>query len=175
VVFELDQPKVLEFKAAALAAADAVPAARRHAIAVDLRHDWPAALRAAGFDPAAPTAWLAEGLLRYLPADAQDRLFADLAALSAPGSRFAANGGPRSFEQRPATGGLLRRLGIELDVASLIYDEGDRTDPREWFPAHGWPATAVTVVDMMAELGRPVAAAARAIVEGHILMSATRG
>ena len=58
-------------------------------VAVDLRDDWPAALIAAGFDPAQPTAWLAEGLLPYLPADAQDRLFDLVTALSAAGSRIA--------------------------------------------------------------------------------------
>ena len=42
---------------------------------VDLRQDWPKALRDAGFDPSEPTAWAAEGLLPYLPADAQDLLF----------------------------------------------------------------------------------------------------
>ena len=40
--------------------------------------------------PAQPTAWLAEGLLMYLPADAQDRLFEQVTALSAAGSRIAA-------------------------------------------------------------------------------------
>ena len=36
-----------------------------------------------------PTAWLAEGLLMYLPADAQDRLFEQITELSAAGSRIA--------------------------------------------------------------------------------------
>src|SRR5512139_2775588 len=87
VVYEIDQPKVLEYKAARLAEHGALPSARRHAVAVDLRFDWPTALRQAGFDPHAPTAWLAEGLLMYLPVDAQDRLFERITALSAPGSR----------------------------------------------------------------------------------------
>lgn len=86
-VFELDLPKVLELEERALA--DFPPAAQRRAIAVDLRQDWPAALRDNGFDPALPTAWLVEGLLRYLPADAQDRLLDNIVAASAPGSRVA--------------------------------------------------------------------------------------
>ena len=36
-----------------------------------------------------PTAWSAEGLLPYLPPEAQDRLFDNITALSAPGSRLA--------------------------------------------------------------------------------------
>ena len=88
-VFEIDQPKVLAYKSATLEAHGAVPNATRHTVAVDLRDNWPAALIDAGFDPRRPTAWLAEGLLPYLPADAQDRLFEMVTALSAPGSRIA--------------------------------------------------------------------------------------
>ena len=46
--------------------------------------DWPAALRGCRTaTPTAPTAWLAEGLLIYLPPEAQDRLFDNITALSA--------------------------------------------------------------------------------------------
>jgi len=48
------------------------------------------ALISAGFDPGLPTAWLAEGLLPYLPSDAQDQLFTMVTAHSAAGSQIAA-------------------------------------------------------------------------------------
>src|SRR4051812_40324624 len=89
VVFEIDQPEVIEFKTGVLRRIGAEPAAAHHTVGVDLREDWPAALRAAGFDPSAPTAWVAEGLLVYLPPDAQDRLFDTITGLSAPGSAVA--------------------------------------------------------------------------------------
>jgi methyltransferase (TIGR00027 family) len=89
VVFEIDQPKVIEFKSQSLADLGASPTADRRTVSVDLRDDWPAALRAAGFDDTAPTAWSAEGLLVYLPPDAQDRLLDNITELSAPGSRLA--------------------------------------------------------------------------------------
>jgi methyltransferase (TIGR00027 family) len=88
-VYEIDQPQVVEYKTATLNAADAAPKATRKTVPVDLRDDWPAALSAAGFDGTQPTAWLAEGLLPYLPAEAQDRLFEMLTELSAPGSQVA--------------------------------------------------------------------------------------
>src|ERR1700744_602421 len=91
-VYEIDQPKVLEYKTGILQQHGAVPAASRHPVPVDLRDDWPAALSAAGFDRTQPTAWLAEGLLPYLPSDAQDRLFEMFTALSAPGSQVAVEG-----------------------------------------------------------------------------------
>jgi methyltransferase (TIGR00027 family) len=85
-LFELDQAHVLAYKAEKLAARAAEPRCARHAVAVDLRDDWPAALLAAGFDAAKPTLWLVEGLLMYLNEGAVETLFARLDALSAPGS-----------------------------------------------------------------------------------------
>ncbi len=100
-VFEIDQPKVLEYKAATLAAHNAKPSAERHEVPIDLRQDWPAALCDAGFDPSRPTAWLAEGLLMYLPAAAQDRLFEQITRLSAAGSRIAVEtAGSRAPQRR---------------------------------------------------------------------------
>ena len=64
VVYELDQPQVIEFKSTTLEAAGARPTVQRRAIPIDLREDWPSALRAAGFDPAAPAAWLAGSSIR---------------------------------------------------------------------------------------------------------------
>ncbi len=55
-VYELDQPEVLAFKSATLAENGVTPSADRREVAIDLRQDWPAALRAAGFDP---TQWAA--------------------------------------------------------------------------------------------------------------------
>ena len=88
-VFEIDQPAVIGFKTRTLARLGAVPPEPHRPLAVDLRDDWPAALRAAGFDADVPTAWIAEGLLIYLPPDAQDQLLDNVDVLSAPGSRIA--------------------------------------------------------------------------------------
>src|SRR5271167_1752391 len=56
-VFEIDQPEVIEFKTATITALGAEPTADVRAVAIDLRHDWPSALRAAGFDSERPAAW----------------------------------------------------------------------------------------------------------------------
>src|ERR1700746_1662463 len=94
VVYEGDQPQVTEFKTRTLAGLGAAPTGARRVVAIDLRDDWPTALRAAGFDPAQPTAWSAEGLLGYLPPEAQDRLLDTITELSAPGSRLATESAP---------------------------------------------------------------------------------
>src|SRR6478672_1189654 len=78
VIYEIDQPKVVEFKTETMKSIGATPTAERRAVAIDLREDWTAALRRSGFDDSRPTAWSAEGLLVYLPPDAQDRLFDDI-------------------------------------------------------------------------------------------------
>ncbi|RMI29930.1 class I SAM-dependent methyltransferase [Nocardia stercoris] len=176
VVYELDQPKVLAFKAAALA--DDEPAADLREIAVDLREDWPKALRDKGFDPVNPTAWLAEGLLRYLPADAQDRLLADIDALSAPGSRVAINtwSGVRAenSELRAAREEMLAKAGLTIDVENLWYDEDDRTPPVAWFAAHGWQVETTDSRTLLAAHGREVPDIADTELLRHTLMTATR-
>ena len=89
IVYEIDQPQVIEFKTKTMTAIGATPSAERRAVAIDLRENWPNALRNSGFDDTRPTAWSAEGLLVYLPPQAQDRLFDNITALSAPGSQLA--------------------------------------------------------------------------------------
>ncbi|OBF58620.1 SAM-dependent methyltransferase [Mycobacterium sp. 852002-53434_SCH5985345] len=156
-VYEIDQPKVLEYKTGILQQHGAAPAASRRPVPVDLRDDWPAALAAAGFDRTRPTAWLAEGLLPYLPSDAQDRLFETFTALSAPGSRVAIEAfglNSRSNSQRWLR--MRERLGLDVNVQALTYHEPDRSDAAQWLTDHGWQVRAVDNREEMARLGRPV-------------------
>ncbi|OBB91774.1 class I SAM-dependent methyltransferase [Mycobacterium sp. 852002-30065_SCH5024008] len=156
-VYEIDQPKVLEYKTSILQQHGAAPAASRRPVPVDLRDDWPAALAAAGFDRTRPTAWLAEGLLPYLPSDAQDRLFEMFTALSAPGSRVAIEAfglNSRSNSQRWLR--MRERLGLDVNVQALTYHEPDRSDAAQWLTDHGWQVRAVDNREEMARLGRPI-------------------
>ena len=156
-VYEIDQPKVLEYKTGVLESHGAVPSAKRRTVPTDLRDDWPAALTAAGFDRGQPTAWLAEGLLPYLPSDAQDRLFETVTALSAPGSQvaieafgFNSNGNSQRWRR------MRERLGLDVNVEALTYHEPDRSDAAQWLTEHGWRAHSVNNREEMARLGRPV-------------------
>jgi methyltransferase (TIGR00027 family) len=165
-VYEIDQPQVVEYKTATLESAGAAPKATRRTVPIDLREDWPTALAAAGFDRAQPTAWLAEGLLPYLPAEAQDRLFEMLTELSVPGSQVAVEafnlgtGDPerRRAARRARFERMRERLGLEINVETLTYQESDRADAAEWLTAHGWRVSAVSNADEMARLGRPIPA-----------------
>ncbi len=165
-VYEIDQPQVLKYKTATLESAAGVAKATRRSVPVDLRDDWPAALCAAGFDRNQPTAWLAEGLLPYLPAEAQDRLFEMLTELSAPASQVAVEAfslGSADPERRRAARRvrferMRERLGLDINVETLTYQESDREDAADWLSAHGWQVRAVSNVDEMARLRRPIPA-----------------
>lgn len=143
VVFEIDQPAVIDFKTQVLTEAGATPAAERRTIGVDLRDDWPRALRDGGFDPGQPTAWIAEGLLIYLPPDAQDRLLDAVTGLSAPGSRLATE----HMDAKALTGDWARamtergrRLGSTIDLTKLFYT-GPRNSAADHLRAQGWSVT----------------------------------
>ncbi len=87
-LFELDLPDVLAFKEHVLAGQGALPRCGRTILPIDLQAEWPAALTTAGFDPTAPTAWLAEGLLIYLTAHDATQLLARVDELSADRSQL---------------------------------------------------------------------------------------
>ncbi|ORB82602.1 SAM-dependent methyltransferase [Mycobacterium kansasii] len=139
-VFEIDLPKVLEFKAQVLARHGAEPKAHRAEVAADLRTDWPTPLKAAGFDPRQPSAWSVEGLLMYLNGDAQNLLFARIDELSAPGSRVAVGALGTRLDHQQLAALEAAHPGVnlfgEVDFSALSYD--DKTDPAQWLAARGW-------------------------------------
>ena len=150
-VYEVDMPEVIEFKTATLGELGAEPTAERRTVAVDLRDDWASALRAAGFDTGAPSAWSAEGLLVYLPEDAQDALFDNITALSAPGSRLA-------FEFVPDTRifqdprwrehhDRMAELGFEVDFNDLVY-HAERGHILDHLSGQGWRTSSHTTKEL---------------------------
>ena len=155
VVFEVDQPEVIAFKTTTLAGLGAVPAAARRTVAIDLRDDWPSALRDAGFDPAQATAWIAEGLLVYLPPEAQDRLFDNITALSAPGSRLATEhmdmaNMPEDWAEKLDE--RSRRAGTDLNLSELFYS-GERNTAGDYLSSHGWQVATHSTAETFAANG----------------------
>src|SRR6201998_1405570 len=126
-VFEVDQPRVIEFKSPTLAGLRAAPTADLRTVSIDLRGDWPAALRDAGLDSDRPTAWIAEGLFGYLPPGAQDGLLDNITALSAEGSRLATETVAdishldleKALETMRKATAKWRDHGFELELAAL--------------------------------------------------------
>ncbi|MCV7014481.1 SAM-dependent methyltransferase [Mycolicibacterium madagascariense] len=156
-VYEIDQPDVIDFKSRTLAELGAAPTAYRRPVAVDLRDDWPAALLQAGFDPTKPTAWSAEGLLGYLPPEAQDVLLDTITSLSAPGSRIATESAPtqdpenetRLRERMQGVAEHWRQHGFDLDLTELVYF-GDRNEAAEYLTRHGWDVGGRTLRELFA-------------------------
>ena len=156
VVYEVDMPDVIDFKTSTLSKLGAEPTAERRTVAVDLRDDWPAALRAAGFDPQAPSAWSAEGLVVYLPPEAQDALFDNVTALSAPRSQLASEFVPdttiftderwRSHHER------MSEFGFEIDFNELVYHY-ERSHIIEYLTGRGWQVSHRKVAEMHAANG----------------------
>jgi methyltransferase (TIGR00027 family) len=156
VVYGVDMPNVIEFKTSTLRKLGAEPTAERRTVAVDLRDDWPAALQAAGFDPQAPSVWSAEGLVVYLPPEAQDALFGNITALSAPQSQLACEFVPdttvfndphwRSHHDR------MSELGFEIDLNDLVYHY-ERSHIIEDLTARGWQVAHRPIAEMHAANG----------------------
>jgi methyltransferase (TIGR00027 family) len=177
VVFELDQPRVLEFKREVLEQHGDAPLAERREIAVDLRDDWPQALRDHGFDPSRPSAWIVEGLLIYLPATAQEKLFSGIDALASSGSWVAVE------ESAPLPQGAFeakrdeeRAAGHENTFFTLVYNE-QHAPADSYFSSRGWTAVTTPLSDYLRRVGRPIPAAdseASPMIGSLSLVSATK-
>lgn len=160
VLFEIDQPEVIEFKTTTLAGLGAHPTTELRPVRVDLRNDWPAALADAGFDATKPTAWIAEGLLGYLPPDAQDRLLDQIGELSPAGSRLAAEGVPSHHEvdqeelreKMKDSTDRWRDHGFDLDFSELVF-LGDRSELTGYLKDHGWAVDAAPTNELLIRYG----------------------
>ncbi|WP_199253881.1 class I SAM-dependent methyltransferase [Mycolicibacterium mengxianglii] len=160
VVFEVDQPEVIAFKSKAMSDLGAEPTADRRTVAIDLRDDWPTALREAGLDTTEPIAWIAEGLFGYLPPEAQDRLLDLITEISPPGSRLAAEGVPNigaddQQEARQRMQQLTERWqehGFDLDFSELTF-LGDRNDVSTYLQERGWQTSALTTNELLSRVG----------------------
>ncbi|MGP4056092.1 class I SAM-dependent methyltransferase [Mycobacterium sp. 4D054] len=178
VVYEIDQPSVIEFKTRVLDDAGAAPTTDRRTVGIDLREDWPKALHETGFDRSTPTAWIAEGLLIYLPPEAQDRLLDNISDLSAPGSRLATE----HMDIKAMTGdwakamtARARRHGSDINLEELFYN-GPRASAGDHLRAQGWQTEVLTSSQAYVQNGfEPVDDALRAMVGDSGYLTATLG
>jgi methyltransferase (TIGR00027 family) len=157
-VYEIDQPQVIEFKTATIAELGSRPTADVRAVPIDLRNDWPTALREAGFDTGRPAVWAAEGLLGFLPSDAQDRLLNNVTALSADGSQLVTevflNSGANQQALNAATG-RWRENGLDVELENLGFP-GERNDVATYLADRGWHPVRTPLNQMLADNGLPL-------------------
>ncbi|WP_068186871.1 class I SAM-dependent methyltransferase [Mycobacterium sp. UM_CSW] len=157
-LFEIDQPQVIEFKTETIAELGAKPTAEVRAVPIDLRQDWPSALRAAGFDTARPAAWAAEGLLGFLPGDAQDRLLDNATALSAGGSRLVAEVFMNSGTNLQALNAATRKWqenGLDVELQNLGFP-GERNDVATYLADRGWRPVRTSLNQLLGDNGLPL-------------------
>ncbi|MER0443555.1 class I SAM-dependent methyltransferase [Streptomyces sp. Edi4] len=166
-LFEVDTSAPLDFKESVLSQERAVARCERITVAVDLRDDWPSALVAAGHDPTAPTAWIAEGLLIYLPEDAVELLLSRIGAQSAPGSWMGLTLGSR---------GVIERFGADAapGSAATMWVSEMPDDPVGWLAGHGWEAHPHTLRERAAAYGRPISTPPQGEEQPGGLISAVR-
>jgi methyltransferase (TIGR00027 family) len=158
-VFEIDQPQVIEFKTRTFRDMQATPTADRRAVGIDLRREWPEALRRLGFDVTKPTVWIAEGLfIGFLSSHTQDRLLNNVTALSAAGSRVAADFLPnrtRPFSsQEHALAERWRPYGFKGDMKEFTYLD-EQHDAAESLAALGWRTFVTDLADLFIATGLP--------------------
>ncbi|MFI1714953.1 class I SAM-dependent methyltransferase [Streptomyces litmocidini] len=155
VVFEVDRAGVLAFKERVLTDRSAAPRAKRVPVPADLRADWVTALTSAGFDPTAPSVWLAEGLLFYLPSSVETSLIDTV-------DRLTTGGGALAFEAklekdllayRDSAIYAATREQIGIDLLDL-FDLGPRPDSAGLLTARGWSTSMHTPFDFTGRHGR---------------------
>ena len=152
-VYEIDQPRVIEFKSNTMDALGARPVVRLRNVGIDLREDWPTALQDKGFDVSVPTAWIVEGLLiGYLPDEAQDRLLGELTAMSAPGSELALDHLPGAAAPLgPKMAQITEQWkahGFDSDIGDLTYG-GYEHDVDTSLETLGWDVKRYALFDLV--------------------------
>ncbi|MEV6251543.1 SAM-dependent methyltransferase [Streptomyces sp. NPDC051742] len=148
VVFEIDRAGVLAFKQRVLTGLPAAPKVKRVPVPVDLRADWVTALTTAGFDPAVPSVWLAEGLLFYLPGAAETYLVDTVDRLTTGGSALAFEAKLEkdllAYRDSPLYTATREQIGIDL---LDLFDLGPRPDSAGALAARGWSTSMRTPFD----------------------------
>jgi methyltransferase (TIGR00027 family) len=171
-VYEIDHPGVLNFKNTVLGQAAA--RCERLVVPVDLRDDWSRELVAAGFNPDQSTAWLAEGLLPYLPPETQQELFITVDRLSAPESRWVIEHTTNlaAMRDNPDFADVARTTN--MDARPLLHDD-DRTSAVESLHALGWTTTVQPATEAARDYGQEIGPLVRRLAELNEFVTAHRG
>ncbi|MET9929215.1 MULTISPECIES: class I SAM-dependent methyltransferase [unclassified Streptomyces] len=155
VIFEIDRQEVLAFKHQVLDGLSAVPKAARVPVPMDLRDDWAGALPGAGFDPSAPSVWLVEGLLFYLPPAAETYLIDTVDRLSAGGSALAfevkLEKDLLAYRDSPLYTSTREQIGIDL---LNLFDLAPRPDSAGRLADKRWSTAVHTPFDFTHRHGR---------------------
>jgi methyltransferase (TIGR00027 family) len=149
IVYEVDRPGVLDAKTAALSRVGATPGVERRLVPGDLGAPFGRALVAAGFDPSQPAAWLAEGVLFYLPVHVIDHVLAEVTRIAAPGSRLGFDLVNHAALSSPYT-----KAWLDMQASAGAPWVGWMDEPSSTLDSLGWVATVVQPGEPPANHGR---------------------
>ncbi|WP_399938196.1 SAM-dependent methyltransferase [Streptomyces sp. BBFR25] len=133
-VFEVEDPAVLAFKERVLDLGR-LSCGRRTVVGADGTASWREGLRAAGFDPGRPTAWLCEAPLYFLRPPEVEAVVAAMTELSAPGSMF----GAECVNSATMSSPLVAPFMDALSTIGLAWN-WQLAEPERWWAEHGWDA-----------------------------------
>jgi methyltransferase (TIGR00027 family) len=171
-LYELDHSELMEVKEAILTQEGAEPRCRRVVVGTDLTQDWTLLLKQAGFSPAEPSIWIAEGLLYYLSEDAVHRLLQQVSELAANGSGLGAD----LVSQSTLTSPWLQAALSQMEKSGFGWKFGT-DNPEQLFGSYGWNAEIRQLGEEGANFGRwksPVVPRTRREIPRTFLVAARR-
>lgn len=149
VVYEVDCPEVLQYKAQVLQ--DVTPACIYRPVSGDLTAPdvkWATAILDAGYQTTVPTIWLIEGVVMYLQEKEVHLLLQTLSHLSVPGSVLGMDG--------VKVGSILvGQRARKADRGRVVrHWQFGHDDPKQLLAGYGWDAKVVEPQDVEAGYGR---------------------
>ncbi|WP_167454771.1 SAM-dependent methyltransferase [Micromonospora arborensis] len=123
----------------------------RRAVAANMTGDWSARLRAAGFDPGEPTAWLIEGFLYYLTDEQVEAVLGRVSQLSAEGSVLGLEHVNTDLYRAP----WMQQWLADMRREGRAWQSGV-DDPEGWLTGHGFRSQVREPADLPEAAGRRV-------------------
>lgn len=152
-VYELDLPDVLAFKERVVADSTVTTRCARTVVPTDLTGPWTGDLLGAGFDPARPVTWIAEGLIAYLSAAHNDALLTGVGGLSPAGSRLGLTlASRRRLEEWHAAH---PDGGADSGDYVALFRSAAPDQATQWLAEHGWKAELFSARERAVAYGRP--------------------
>ncbi|MFC9846315.1 SAM-dependent methyltransferase [Streptomyces sp. NPDC060223] len=152
---EIDRPAVHRFKRSVLAETDASTVVDHHYVPADLEEAWEDALLTSGFDRNSKTVWSIEGVVPYLSADTETRMFAAISAASAPGSRLGyeilVDQDKEELRASEIYAETKEKMGVHL---SSLFNSDARPDSAEALRRTGWELSSHPVSHFTVKYGR---------------------
>ena len=127
----------------------AIPGCARQSIAADLAGEWKEALLSSGFNPQAPSTWLLEGFLFYIPSETIVKILTGVSGLAASGSWLGLDAINGMVLTSPWT-----KAWVDMQAQSGAPWIGTLEDPQGLLASLGWTASLTQAGQPDANYGR---------------------